>query len=287
MSLEISERAIPAPLERRAERRRPRLRRVNHEYPPSPGLVNAGRIALFVSAIGLWEALARAHVINPFLWSMPSLIAHEFVRTLRDGSLFNDASYTFTSTIAGFAIGTSAGSLIGLSFWWSTYYAKVMEPFLIVFEGIPKLALAPIVVLVLGLGIESKIGMAVALTIVVSALTTYSGMRAVDRDLVRMVFSLGASRWQVFFKVIVPGTFPATLSALRINIGLALAGAIVGEFIGSQRGLGRAIAYAGQTYNIALIWSGVFTLSLLSIVLYVVTAWLETTLLRRFLHQGK
>ena len=129
--------------------------------------------------------------------------------------------------------------------------------------------------------------MAVALTIVVAALTAYGGMRNVDRDLVRMVFSLGATRWQVFSKVIVPGSFPAMLSALRINIGLALAGAIVGEFIGSQRGLGRAIEYAGQTYNIALIWSSVLTLSLLSIALYLVTAWLETNLLRRFLHQGR
>jgi NitT/TauT family transport system permease protein len=287
MSLEASEIAITAPLTRSAQARRPKLRRVYHEHAPPGLLVNVGRLGLFLGVIVLWEVLARAHVISPFLWSMPSQIGREFARTFHDGTLYENASYTFTSTIAGFAIGTSVGSLIGLSFWWSTYYAKVMEPFLIIFEGIPKLALAPIVVLVLGLGIESKIGMAVALTIVVSALTTYGGMRAVDRDLVRMVFALGASRWQVFSRVIVPGTFPAMLSALRINIGLALAGAIVGEFIGSQRGLGRMIEYAGQTYNIALIWSGVFTLSLLSIVLYLVTAWLETNLLRRFLHQGK
>jgi NitT/TauT family transport system permease protein len=261
-----------------------RLRRVYHDRVPPAGSVLAGRIGLAVGAIVLWEALGRLHVINPFLWSMPSLIAAEFMRTLRDGTLATDASFTFTATILGFIIGTVGGSAIGLSFWWSAWYARVMEPFLIVFEGMPKLALAPIVVLALGLGMESKVGMAVALTIVISALTTYSGMRAVDRDLVRMVFSLGASRWQVFSKVILPGTFPAVLSAMRINIGLALAGAIVGEFIGSQHGLGRLIEYAGQTYNIALIWSGVFTLSLLSIVLYLVTNWLERTLLRRFFH---
>jgi NitT/TauT family transport system permease protein len=286
MSLEVADVAVQSPARRRDARGR-RLRRVYHERPPATVPVLAGRLTLFLGALALWELSARLRVINPFLWSMPSLIAQEFVRTLRDGSLLADASYTFTSTVLGFAIGTLAGSAIGLSFWWSTYYAKIVEPFLVVFEGIPKLALAPIFVLVFGLGIESKIGMAVALTIVVSALTTYGGMRAVDRDLVRMVFSLGASRWQVFRKVIVPGTFPAMLSALRINIGLALAGAIVGEFIGSQRGLGRAIEYAGQTYNIALIWSGVFTLSLLSLVLYLVTAWLEANLLRRFLHQGR
>jgi NitT/TauT family transport system permease protein len=261
-----------------------KLRRVYHEREAPAWSVLAGRVGFALGAIALWEILARAKILNPFLWSMPSLIAAEFVRTLRDGELYTDASFTFTATIAGFIIGTVSGSIIGLSFWWSTWYAKVAEPFLIVFEGLPKLALAPIVVLALGIGLESKIGMAVALTIVISALTTSSGMRAVDRDLVRLVFALGATRWQVFSKVILPGTFPAILSALRINIGLALAGAIVGEFIGSQHGLGRSIEYAGETYNIALIWSGVFTLSLLSVVLYLVTAWLEGTILRRFFH---
>ncbi len=260
------------------------LRRVYHEAAPPGWSVIAGRLGLALGAVLLWEVLARLHVINTFLWSQPSAIASEFWRTLLDGSLYEDASFTFSATIAGFVIGTVAGSAIGLSFWWSTWYASVLEPFLIIFEGMPKLALAPIVVLALGLGIASKIGMAVALTIVISALTTSSGMRAVDRDLVRLVFSLGATRWQVFTKVILPGTFPAILSAMRINIGLALAGAIVGEFIGSQHGLGRSIDYAGQTYNIALIWSGVFTLSLLSIALYLVTSWLENTLLRRFFH---
>jgi NitT/TauT family transport system permease protein len=261
----------------------PKLRKVYHEHDPSSWSVFAGRIGIAVGALVLWEVLARANIISQLMWSMPSLIWAEFMRTLLDGELFTDAQFTFTATIAGFVIGTVTGSAIGLSLWWSTWYAKVAEPFLIVFEGIPKLALAPIVVLVLGLGIESKIGMAVALTVVISALTTSAGMRAVDRDLVRLVFALGATR-QVFSKVILPGTLPAMLSALRINIGLALAGDIVGELIGSKHGLGRSIEYAGSTYNIALIWSGIFTLSLLSIVLYLVTSWLESTLLRRFFH---
>ena len=261
-----------------------KLRKVYHEREASALSVWAGRVGIAVGTVLVWELLARVKIIDPLMWSMPSLIWGEFTRTLLDGELFTDAKFTFTATIAGFVIGTVMGSAIGLSLWWSTWYAKVAEPFLIVFEGMPKLALAPIVVLVLGLGIESKIGMAVALTVVISALTTSAGMRAVDRDLVRLVFALGATRRQVFSKVILPGTLPAMLSAMRINIGLALAGDIVGELIGSKHGLGRSIEYAGSTYNIALIWSGIFTLSLLSIVLYIVTSWLESSLLRRFFH---
>lgn len=284
MSVEVTARGVAIAAAAAATPARARLRKVYHERRPARWSVVAGRLILAGGAIALWELLARLHVINPFLWSMPSLIGAEFIRTLRDGSLWTDASFTFTATIWGFIIGTVSGSLIGLSFWWSSWYAKVIEPFLIVFEGLPKLALAPVIILALGLGIASKIGMAVALTIVIAALTTYAGMRSVDPDLVRMVFSLGATRIQVFLNVVMPATLPAMLSAMRINIGLALAGAIVGEFIGSQHGLGRSIEYAGQIYNIALIWSGVFTLSLLSIALYLVTTWLEGTILRRFFH---
>ena len=126
--------------------------------------------------------------------------------------------------------------------------------------------------------------MAVAITIIITTLTTYNGMKQVDKDLVRMIFALGASKWQVFTKVVVPWTMPAIISALRINIGLALTGAIVGEYIGSDAGLGRMIFYAGQTYEISLIWAGIFNLSLLSIGLYLIISWLEKKLLKGILH---
>jgi NitT/TauT family transport system permease protein len=153
------------------------------------------------------------------------------------------------------------------------------------FESTPKLALAPIIVLVFGLGLASKVAIAVAITIVITTLTTYNGLKRVDGDLIRMMYSLGASRWQLFSKVVVPWTLPSIISALRINIGLALTGAIVGEYVGSENGLGRMIFYAGQTYEISLIWAGIFCLSALSMLLYFIIGWVETTLLKGMLHQ--
>jgi len=148
----------------------------------------------------------------------------------------------------------------------------------------PKLALAPIVVLVLGLGMGSKVAMATALVIVIQVLNTYSAVRAVDRDLTTLLYSLGASKWQVFIKVVVPATLPAIASSLRVAIGLALTGAIVGEYIGSTAGLGRMIQFAGSTYDIALIWVGVFTLAILSMGLYLIVSWAERRLLRGLNH---
>src|ERR1700755_3474225 len=116
----------------------------------------------------------------------------------------------------------------------------------------PKLALAPLIILVFGLGLTSKVVIAIALTIVVSTLTTYAGVKALDPDSEKLFYSLCASRWQVFRKLVVPSCLPWIISVLRVNIGLALTGAVVGKFIAAQHGLGRTILYAGQTYEIAL-----------------------------------
>ena len=118
----------------------------------------------------------------------------------------------------------------------------------------------------------------------VTILTTFTAVRAVDQDSEKLMYSLGASRWQVFAKLVVPSVMPWIIASLRVNIGLALAGAIVGEFISSQHGLGRAILYASQVYDIALIWVGVIVLSVLAVLMYVGVAWLERILLRGFMH---
>jgi NitT/TauT family transport system permease protein len=159
-----------------------------------------------------------------------------------------------------------------------------MQPYIICLESMPKLALAPLIIMVFGMGLSSKVAIATALTLVVSTLTSYSGVQAVDRDQEKLFYSLGASRWQVFTKLVIPSCIPWIISILRVNIGLALTGAIVGEFVSSQHGLGRAILQAGQTYEIALVWVAVFVLSALSMVMYVAVAWLEKVLQKGIVH---
>jgi NitT/TauT family transport system permease protein len=232
--------------------------------------------ALIIGAlIGGWQLAAWLKIIDPFFWSQPTAIANTLKIFFVRGDAVTDIAYTFQSTIFGFILGTAAGSLLGLSFWWSRNYAAIVQPFVICFESIPKLALAPLIILVFGMGLASKVAIAVALTVVVSTLTTYAGVQAVDPDSEKLFCSLGASRWQVFRKLVVPSVLPWTISVLRVNIGLALTGAIVGEFISSQHGLGREILYAGQTYDIALVWCAVLVLSTFSIVMYVAVSWLE------------
>jgi NitT/TauT family transport system permease protein len=244
---------------------------------PSVAII-ATQILILVAVIGGWEVAARAGWLDAFFWSQPSAIWKTLIIFFTEGDAWTDIGFTFRSTILGFIIGTTAGSLLGLSFWWSRNYAAVAQPYIICFESMPKLALAPLIILVFGLDVTSKVVIAVALTIVVSTLTTYAGVKALDPDGEKLFYSLGASRWQVFRKLVVPSCLPWIISVLRVNIGLALTGAVVGEFISSQHGLGRTIFYAGSTYEIALVWVAVFTLSTLAVIMYAIVSWLENVL---------
>jgi NitT/TauT family transport system permease protein len=236
------------------------------------------QLGILVGGVALWQAAADDGWIDGFFWSKPSAIYATLIKFFTEGDAWTDIAFTFRSTIFGFLLGTAAGSLIGLSFWWSRNYAAIVQPYMICFHSLPKLALAPLVILVFGLGLASKIAIATALTIIVSVLTAYAGVKAVDPDQEKLFYSLGASRMQVFRKLIVPFCLPWIISVLRVNIGLALTGAIVGEFIASQHGLGRQILYAGQTYDIALVWVAVGVLSTLAIAMYAAVSWLESAL---------
>jgi NitT/TauT family transport system permease protein len=238
----------------------------------------AAQIGILVGALTLWEIGARTGWIDAFFWSQPSAIGQTMTIFFTTGDAWTDISFTFRSTIFGFLLGTTAGSLLGLSFWWSRNYAAIVQPYVICLESIPKLALAPLIILVFGIGLVSKVAVATALTLVVSTLTAYAGVKALDPDGEKLFYSLGASRLQVFRKLVVPFCLPWIISVLRVNIGLALTGAIVGEFIASQHGLGRAILYAGQTYDIALVWVAVLVLSTLAIVMYAAVSWVESML---------
>ena len=238
----------------------------------------AAQLGILAGVIALWEIGARAGWIDAFFWSQPSAIANTMTIFFTTGDAWTDISFTFSSTIFGFLIGTTAGSLLGLSFWWSRNYTAIVQPYVICLESIPKLALAPLIILVFGIGLVSKVAVATALTLVVSTLTAYAGVKALDADSEKLFYSLGATRLQVFRKLVIPFCLPWIISVLRVNIGLALTGAIVGEFIASQHGLGRAILYAGQTYDIALVWVAVLVLSTLAMVMYAAVSWLESTL---------
>jgi NitT/TauT family transport system permease protein len=276
--------SAPAPVAPRRASMPRKVRRLPVQKAWPIPIILAAQLGLLIGGIALWEAAAAHGWIDAFFWSRPSAIWATLLTFFESGNAWVDISYTFRSTLLGFFIGTVGGATLGLSFWWSRNYAAIMQPYIICFESLPKLALAPLVILVFGMDLASKVAIATALTLVVSTLTAYAGVRAIDPDGERLFYSLGASRWQVFRKLVVPACVPWIISILRVNIGLALTGSIVGEFIASQHGLGRTIMYAGQTYEIALVWVAVLVLATLSIVMYVGVSWLERVLRKGMTH---
>ncbi|WP_342548446.1 ABC transporter permease [Paenibacillus sp. FSL P2-0089] len=238
-------------------------------------IIGIGRLSVALLIVLCWELFTRIGWMDPYYWSSPLRIMSTTWTQMTEGTLLEDIAYTSSSTILGFIGGTMIGSLLGLSFWWSRKFAGISEPFLILLNAMPKLALAPVLVILLGIGFFSKVALAFAMTVVVAALSAHSGVQSVDKDMEKLMYSLGAKRHQVFTKVVIPWAMPWMISSLRINIALSLAGAIVGEFIASSHGIGRMVIYAGTILDINLVWVGVVVLSALSMVMYAGVVLLE------------
>lgn len=261
-----------------------KLRRVVGKSQPKKFSVNLLRIGLVVLVLGSWQLAGSEHWISVMFYSTPFNVWHRGLTLLEgqkiDGTtIYSAVLYTTSAALIGFGVGTVAGALIGISLWWSRTLEAVLSPFVIIFHALPKFALAPLLILILGLGMQSEIALAIALTIVTSLFTAQSGVRAVDPDQVKLVQSLGANRLQTFLKIVIPTAIPWIISALRINIGLALAGAIIGEMVASNNGVGHIILYAGSVYDVALIWVGTFILAAVAVIMYGGVTLLEKRLL--------
>ena len=244
--------------------------------------VHCWRWGLLAALILLWELGSRIGFIDPFFFSSPTRIFRTAVIKWQSGQLPRDIAYTASSTLLGFVLGTSIGSVAGLLFWFNRKVALIAEPWLIVLNALPKLALAPVLVIWFGIGFSSKVVLAFLMTVVVAAMSAYGGVQTVDPALHTLMVSLGARRWQIFTRLVVPSAMPSIITGLRVNIALAMAGSIVGEFIASDRGLGRMIVYAGTIFDLPLVWVGVVVLSIVSVLMYAAVVLLERLLMRRW-----
>jgi NitT/TauT family transport system permease protein len=238
-----------------------------------------GRATLQALAVigffALWEIGVRMGWISAFLVGSPFGIFADGFRMIASGELLSDTWYTLFEAILGFVIGTIFGSLLGLALWYSVFVARLVEPFIVAINSVPKIALAPIVVLWFGTGLVSKVMLSVSLTAIVALIAAYQAAKDADVDLQSLLISMGADKHQVFFKAVVPSTLPSIIATFRINIGFGLVGAVVGEFISSQRGLGHLIYTASSLYDLNTVWVGLFTLMIMGFVLYFVIDLIE------------
>lgn len=240
---------------------------------------NLYRFLIFLSILVFWQAGVSLQLINPFLIGSPINILKEWVVLIQNGQLFSNTFATVYGTLIGFIIGSILGSIVGLLLWFSKELAKIIDPFVIALNGLPKIALAPMIIIWFGSGITSKIALAIIATFVVALLSAYQGTHQIDGNLIRLMQTFGASKFQIFRKIIVPSTLPWVISAFRLNIGFALISVIGGEFISSDVGLGKMIFVAGNLFNLNIVWVGVLMIMLVAIVLYMIISYLETKLI--------
>lgn len=243
-------------------------------------LVTRGvQLAILVVAVVLWEVLARAQILNTFFFGSPSILwalfQERFVSSILPG-----AGITLAETIAGFVVGNIVGISIGLGLWYSRFLARVLDPFILAFGATPVLALAPLIIIWFGTGYPSKVALATLSCVVVALLQAYKGAMTVDNDLISLMRSFGATKSTIFRKIVMPSSYSWVVAALKLNIGFALIGAVIGEFISSQAGLGHIVLVAGANYNIPLVLLGIICLSLLALVMNLIVGRIETYLLR-------
>ncbi|WP_287302771.1 ABC transporter permease [Mesorhizobium sp.] len=239
-------------------------------------------VQVFIAAglFGLWEWGARAGHISTFLFGSPSQVWSLAVTRFQNGSLLYGAYVTGLETIIGFLLGSILGTAIGLGLWYSRFVARVMGVFILALGSVPVLALGPLIIIWFGVGIESKIILATVSCVIVALLQAYEGAQQVDKDLIKLLKSFGATKFQIFTKVVIPSSYGWVVAAAKLNVGFALIGAVIGEYISSEAGLGNIILIAGANYNIPLVLLGIFSLMILAFALSLVVGLLEKYLLK-------
>jgi NitT/TauT family transport system permease protein len=243
------------------------------------GIVLATQVALLTVLLGFWEHMTANNKQAAFMFGSPSAMGGFLGRMAGDGSLWRDTYVTGLETLLGFLVGNFVGTLIGLSLWYSRFVSRVVEPFVIALGSIPIIALAPIIIIWFGTGLISKVAMSTLSVVIVALVTSYKGAAGVDSDQVNLMRTLGASKFQIFCKLVVPASLADIFAGLKLTVGFALIGAIVGEFMSSSEGLGHAIFKAGSLYIIPKVFAALVATIALALLLTFVVGRIERLLM--------
>lgn len=237
------------------------------------------QLLIVVVILSVWEGGSR--IFHTEFWtSSPSAVVVEFGRWARSGQLASDLRLTLTEAGVGFLIGSVAGGLVGFVLGWVRRLGDLLEPFILSLYTLPKIALAPLFVLWFGIGATNKIMFAAMLVFFMVFFTTYQGTRQVDRELVENARLLGAGRWDIWTKIAIPYSAVWVFTGIRIGLPYALIGAIVGEFVAAEAGVGFRIKEATSFFNTAAVFAGLIVLMVISLVLLAILKLIESRALR-------
>lgn len=241
-------------------------------------LIISAQVGLLLVLLAMWETATRIGWLDPFITSSPTRIIKALKEMITDQGYLHHIGVTLYETLLGFVIATLLGTAVAVGLWWSAAASKIFEPYLVVLNSLPKIALGPIIIVWLGTGLKSIVFMTVLVTVIVTVITMQNGFAATEKSKIFLLLSFGASKWQIFTKLVLPSSLPTFVSALKINVGMSWIGSIMGEYLASKAGLGYLIVYGGQVFKLDLVMAATVTLCALAGAMYFAVALLERLL---------
>ncbi|WP_338449188.1 ABC transporter permease [Niallia oryzisoli] len=235
---------------------------------------------IFLAFFGSWELASQLRWIDPLIFSSPSKVWKLLIENVQDGSLFMHLGVTLGETIFGFLLGTLLGTLLAALLWWSPILSKILDPYLVIMNAMPKIALGPILIVALGPNFTSIMAMGALISVIITTIVVYTSFREVDPNYLKVLYTFGATRAQSFKEAVLPASFPTIISTLKVNVGLSWVGVIVGEFLVSSRGLGYMIIYGFQVFNFTLVFLSLFVIAIFATIMYQLVELLEKKLIK-------
>lgn len=239
------------------------------------------QVGIVVLFFVLWEVFACFKLIDVFITSSPIRIWNILLSLNNSGELWINIYYTVVETIFGFLLGTLIGIVLAVLIWFSDFTYKVTEPYLVILNALPKVALGPVIIVWLGSGMGAIIVMTLLVSVIISVINILVGFKSVDEEKILLMRSFGASKTQILFKLIIPANISVILSTLKINVGMSLIGVITGEFLVSSHGIGYLIVYGGQVFKLDLVMAGILILLVVASVMYCCVSGIEKLYLKR------
>lgn len=233
------------------------------------------QIALFAIFLGLWQLFSTTGIIDPFFFSSPTRIVSTIAELARQGNLWVHIWTSLYETVIGFLLASAIGFIVAVALWWSEKLRKILEPYLVILNSLPKIALGPMIIFWVGSGTGATIVMCVLICVIITTISTLNAFISCDSDKILLMKSMHANKFQIFFKLVLPSALPDFVSVLKINVGMSWVGTIMGEYLSSKAGLGYLINYGSQILKLDIVLTSIAILCVLAGGMYILVSAVE------------
>lgn len=239
------------------------------------------QLVLLVSILLAWQFATQFRLIDPLIFSSPQAVASLFFKKLVDGSLLPHVGITLFETVVGFLLGTLFGTLLAIFLWASKTAAEVLDPYLVVLNAMPKVAIGPIILVIFGPNMLAVLVMGILISVIISTIVIFSAFLQVNENYLKVMQLFHATKYETFRHVVLPASMPTIVSTLKVNVGLSWVGVIVGEFLVSSKGLGYLIISGFQVFNFTLVFLALVMILVLATLMYKMVEMIERKLLAK------